>query len=136
MFVLVSYVCLSIGQDQPTPTGCLPVLSNIEPPQIRHDRATLQEYKKAQQLTDRVPIKEILREPPMSRLRSRRPFVIEAARLANLNQTQQEIWEQSWIQGVPHGHDLVTDPTCLQPGFILLRRQFVTLNRLRCGQAR
>ena len=43
------------------------------------DRATLQEYKKAQQLPDRVPIKEILREPPKSRLRSRRPFVAEAA---------------------------------------------------------
>ena len=94
------------------------------------------EYKKAQQLTDRVPIKEILREPPMSRLKSRRPFVIEAARLANLNQTEQETWEQSWIQGVPPGHDLVTDPTCPQPGFTLPRRQFVTLNRLRCGQAR
>ena len=104
-------------------------------PHIRRDRATLQEYKNAQQLTDRVPIKEIPREPPMSRLRTRRPFVIEAARLANLNQTEQETWEQ-WIQGVPPGHDLVTNPTCPQPGFTLPRRPFVTLNRLRCGQAR
>ena len=124
------------GALRPTNINWLPVLSNIEPPQIRRDRATLLEYKKAQQLTDRVPIKEILREPPMSRLKSRRPFVIEAARLANLNQTEQETWEQSWIQGVPPGHDLVTDPTCPQPGFTLPRRQFVTLNRLRCGQAR
>ncbi len=53
-------------------------------------RATLQEYKKAQQLTDRVPIKEILREAPKSRLRSRRLFLLEAARLASLNQTEQE----------------------------------------------
>ena len=112
------------------------MLSNIEPPQIRCDRATLQGYKKAQQLTDRVPIKEILREPPKSRLRSRRPFAIEAARLASLNQTEQDIWEQSWIEGVSPGHDLVTNPTCPQPGFTLPRRQFVTLNRLRCGQAR
>ena len=37
-----------------------------------------------------------------------------------------------WIQG----HNLVTNPTCPQPGFTLPRRQFVTLNRLRCGQAR
>ncbi len=59
------------------------MLSNIEPPQIRRDSATLQEYKKAQQLTDRVPINTILREPPKSRLRSRRPFVAEAARLAS-----------------------------------------------------
>ena len=105
------------GALRPTNINWLPVLSNIEPPQIRRDRATLLEYKKAQQLTDRVPIKEILREPPMSRLKSRRPFMIEAARLANLNQTEQETWEQSWIQGVPPGHDLVTDPTCPQPGF-------------------
>ena len=62
--------------------------------------------------------------------------MFEAARLANLNQTEQETWEQSWIQGVPPGHDLVTDPTCPQPGFNLPRRQFFTLNRLRCGQAR
>ena len=121
------------GALRPTNINCLPVLSNIEPPtDIRHDRATLQEYKKAQQLTDRVPIKEILHEPLKSRLRSRRPFVIEAARLANLNQTDQEIWEQSWIQPV---HNLVTNPTS-QPWFTLPRHQFVTLNRLRCSQAR
>ena len=110
------------GALRATNINWLPVLSNIEPPQIRRDRATLLEYKKAQQLTDRVPIKEILREPPMSRLKSRRPFVIEAVRLANLNQTEQETWEQSWIQGVPPGHDLVADPTCPQPGFTLPRR--------------
>ena len=62
------------------------VLSNIEPPQIRRDRATLLEYKKAQQLTDRAPVKKILRETPKSRLRSRRTFVTEAVRLASLNQ--------------------------------------------------
>ena len=56
------------GTLRPTNINWLPVLSNIEPPQIRRDHATLQEYKKAQQLTDRVPIKEILREPPMSRI--------------------------------------------------------------------
>ena len=117
------------GTLRPTNTNCLPVLSNIEPPQIRRDCATLQEYKKAQQLTDRVPIKEILREPPRSRLKFRRPFVIEAARLASLNQTEQETWE-------PPGHDLVTNPMCPQSGFTLPRRQFVTLNRLRCGHAR
>ena len=82
----------------------------------------------------RVPIQEILREPPKSRLISRRPFVAEAARLASLNQTEQQTWEQSWIEGVPPGHDVVT--TCPQPGFTLPRRQFVTLNGLRCGQAR
>ena len=124
------------GALRPTNVNWLPVLSNIEPPHIRRDRATQQENKKAQQLTDRVPIKKILREPPKSRLRYRRPFVIEAARLANRNQTEQETWEQSWIQGVPPRHDLVTNPTCPQPGFTLPIRQFVTFNRLRCGQAR
>ena len=124
------------GALRPTDINWLPVLSNIEPPQIRRDRATLQEYKKAQQLTDRVPIKGILRDPSKSRLRSRRPFVAEAAGLACLNQTEQHIWEQSWIEGVPPGHDVVTNPTCPQLGFTLPRRQFVTLNRLRCGQVR
>ena len=124
------------GALRPTSINWLPVLSNIEPPQIRRDCASLQEYKKAHQLTDRVPIKEILCEPPMSRLRSHRSFVIEAARLSNLNQTEQETWEQSWIQGVPPGHDLVTNPTCPQPEFTRTRPQFVTLNRLMCGQAR
>ena len=120
------------GALRQTNTNWLPVLSK----HIRRDRATLQEYKKIQQLTDRVPINEILREPPMSRLRSRRPFVIETARLVNLYQTKQETWEQSWIQRVPPGHALVTDPTCPQPGFTLPRRQFVTLKRFICGQAR
>ena len=45
-------------------------------------------------------------------------------------------WEQSWIEGVPPGHDVMTNPTCPQPGFTLPRRQFVTLNCLACGQAR
>ena len=113
------------------------MLSNIEPPQIRRDRSYFYPagVQKAQQLTDRVPIKEIPREPPKSRLRSRRPFVIEAEWIASLNQTGQDIWEQSWIEGVPPGHDLVTNPTCPHPGFTLPRRQFVTLNRI-CGQAR
>ena len=117
------------GSVRPTNINWLPVLSNMEPPQIRRDRATLQEYKSAQKFTDRVPIKEILREPPRSRLRSRRPFVTEATRLVRLNQNEQETWE-------PPAHDVVTNPTCPQPGFTLPRRQFVTLNRLRCGQAR
>ena len=104
------------------------------------DRVAIKEIRREptmsrQQLTDRVSIKEIRREPPMSRLRSRRPFVTEAARLASLNQTEQQTWEQSWIEGVPPGHDVVTNPKCPQPGFTLPRRQFVTLNRLRCGQA-
>ena len=43
--------------------------------------------------------------------------------------------QQLWIEGVPPGHDLVTNPTCPQPGFTLSRRKFVTLNHLRCGQA-
>ena len=43
---------------------------------------------------------------------------------------------KSWIQGASPGHDIVTSPRCPQPGFTLPRRQFVTLNRLRCGQAR
>ena len=34
------------GALRPTNINWLPVLSNIEPPQIRRDRATLQEYKK------------------------------------------------------------------------------------------
>ena len=72
----------------------------------------------------------------MSRLRYRRPFVIEAARLASLNQTEQEIWDQSKVEVLPPGHDLVTNKTCPQPEFTLLRRQFITLNCLRCGQTR
>ena len=107
------------GALRPTNINWLPVLSNIEPPQIRRDRATLHEYKEAQQLTDCVPIKEIIREPPKSPLRSRRPFVAEAARLASITQTEQQTWEQSWIEGVPPGHDVVTNPTCPQPGFTL-----------------
>ena len=48
-------------------------------------------------------------------LRSRRPFVAEAARLASLNQTEQQTWEQSWITG----HYVVT--ICII-FFILLRK--------------
>ena len=114
-------MCTISGALRLTHINLLYVLSNIESPQIRRDRATLQEYKKAQQLTDGVPIKEIIRESPKSRLRSRRSFVIEDARLTSLNQTEQDIQEQSWIVGAPPGHDIVTDPTCPQPGPTLHR---------------
>ena len=63
-------MCTVSGALRPTNINWLPVLSNIEPPQIRRYRATLQKYKKAKQVTDHVPIKEIVREPPKSRLRS------------------------------------------------------------------
>ena len=94
----------------------MPVLSDIEPPQIRRDRATLQEYKKAaQQLTYRVPIKEIPRDPPKSQISPTfrdRGYTTRAS----INQTEQEAWEQSWSEGEPPGNDLVADPTCPQPG--------------------
>ena len=45
-----------------------------------------------------------------------------------------DLWNP--LEGVPPGHDVVTNPTWPQPGFTLPRRRFVTLNRLRCGQAR
>ena len=84
------------GALRPTNNKWLPVLSNIEPLQIRRNSPTLQEYKNAQRLTDRGPIKEVVREPSNSRIRSRRPFVTDAARLASLNQTEQDTWEKSW----------------------------------------
>ena len=91
------------GALRPTNINWLPVLSNIEPPQIRRDHATLQGYMKAQQLTDRVPINDTLRELPKSRLISRRPFVIEAARLASLNQTEQ-VWRYGSSRGLKGCH--------------------------------
>ena len=122
-------------EDQPTSTAQQHACAQ----QHRAPQITLQEYRNPQQLTDRVPIKGFLREPPKLRLRSRRPFVIEAAQHTSLNQTEQEIWEQSLVEGVPPGHDLVTNPNCTQPDLgpiTLPKRQFFTLNRLRCGHAR
>ena len=68
---------------------------------LPRSNVTLQEYDNTQQLTDHAPIKEILGEPHKTHLRSRRPFAIEAARLASLNQTEKDIWAQSWSEGVP-----------------------------------
>ena len=55
-------------------------LSNIEPPHISRDRETMQEYKKAHQLTGRVPIEEILHGLPKSRLQVCSHFVIDSCR--------------------------------------------------------
>ena len=118
------------GALKPTNVNWLPVLSNIEPHRFAVTVLPCRTTIRLSSSRIVFPIKELLREPPMSRLKYRRLFVIEAARLANLNQTEQETREQSWIQGVPPGHDLVTDPTCPQPGFTLRRRQ------MRPGQMR
>ena len=66
-------VCGATVSGNPTKMNLLPVLSNIEGPQVLRDRTTLQEYNNAQQLMDLAPIKEIPCEPPKSRLRYHRP---------------------------------------------------------------
>ncbi len=35
----------------------------------------------------------------------------------SMNQTVQYIWDQSWGERVPPGHDIVTNPRCPQLGF-------------------
>ena len=55
------------------------------PSPLRRNRATQQAHNDAKQPTDHVPVNETLREPPKSRINSRRYFVTEAARLASLN---------------------------------------------------
>ena len=71
----------------------------------------------------------------MSRLRYRRPFVIEAARLASLNQTEQDIWEQSKVDVLPPGHDPVTNKTCPQPELSVHHSESSKMWPTRCAES-
>ena len=74
---------------------------------------------------------------PARRLVSRRPFSRHAARLSNDNYDPAKAWSDRVDSGPPLIQTACHQPRpVIQPGADLPRKQWVKLNRLRCGTAR
>ena len=121
-----------------TPVSYLPVLSGIAPPALRREHHTLRLVKKAQQddqhlLHARIPTQQ---NPGRQRLRSRRPFSRHAASLVDSDFNLKEKWNHEWQETAKPVQLTITPGIKIPPGAELPRKEWVTLNRLRCGVGR
>ena len=122
---------------RPTPVSYLPVLSGIAPPALRREHHTSRLIKKAQQddqhlLHARIP----QQNPGRQRLRSRRPFKRHAASLVDSEFNLKEKWNYDWQETAKPVQLTMAPGTKIPPGAELPRKEWVTLNRLRCGVGR
>ena len=116
------------GTLRPTPTPWLPVLSNIPPPDLRRKEVKDKLVTKINAHED-WPVFKDLYEPPHKRLKSRKPIWSDISP-TDINAQ----WKESWKEASAVNSSLVTDPTILQPGFNLPRREWSLLNRFRTAQ--
>lgn len=120
------------GTLRSTPTPWLHTISNITPPELRRQDATVREWRKLHQQNypQDLPIHDVLNDLPSTRLRSRKPIWHNMP-----DNNIMEQWRQNW-KSAPVKHQGILDPTIRLPGFNLKRNQWVKLNRLRTGHAR
>lgn len=121
------------GTLKPTNTLWLPTLSNIHPPDIRRDVATLREYERLAK-NPALPIHQSRLETP--RLKSRRPFWNRAETLAAQRFDPDVTWRDIWENSAIPNRELLNDPTQKPPGFNLPRKAWTALNRFRTGMGR
>jgi hypothetical protein len=116
------------GTLRSTPTPWLPVLSTIEPPELRRKIATDRLIDKAINHPEWILHQDIL-HPPQYRLKSRDPIWKD---LTPIDATAR--WRESWRSANVVNNFLVDDPAIRQPGFLLPRHQWSLLNRFRTEQ--
>jgi hypothetical protein len=125
---LNSAMRLITGTLKPTPLPWLPVLANIEPPDLRRKAAVDKLLTKVASHED-WGLHGDITNPPNHRLSSRHPMWEDMH--------PQDItarWREEWESALVVNHYLVGDPTIRQPGFDLCRRQWCLLNRFRTAQ--
>ena len=124
---------------KPTPTEYLPVLSGIPPAELCRKAATL---SLARQSLEPVHTLHNYFNRPMTkrRLKSRKPFVIEAQGLLAQNTNAptwiHSTWKENWTKNISRLHSFVTDVEPLPTGHELSWLAWVRLNRLRTGIGR
>ena len=123
------------GTLKSTPTSWLPVMSAIEPPNIRREAATQKQHKQLESLQTNTPLKTVMQTAPTSsRLKSRNPFY----KNGDASFDPVKAWKEQWEKTKPCGSDLIEDPTNVPlPGFKNLgRKEWAICNRVRAKQGR
>ena len=127
------------GCMRPTETMFLPVLAGITPPDIRREARVARITATAKNNSDHLLHHKVTAVDAAcpQRLVSRRPFSRHAARLCNDNYDPAKAWSDRVDSGPPLIRTACPQPRpVLPPGADLHRKQWVKLNRLRCGTAR
>ena len=124
---------------KPTPTEYLPVLPGIPPAELRCKAATLSLAR--QSLEPGHTLHNYFNRPlTKRRLKSRKPFVIEAQGLQAQNTDApiwiHNTWKENWTKNISRFHSFVTVVRPLPAGHELSRSAWVRLNRLRTGIGR
>ena len=121
---------------KPTPTEYLPVLSGIPPSELRRIVTTLS--LASQSLEPGYTLYNYFKRPMTKRrLKSRKPFVIEAQGLLAQNTNAPTwihyTWKENWTKQITRLHFLVTDVGPLPSGHERSRLAWLRLNRLLSG---
>ena len=125
---LNSTMRLITGTLKPTPLPWLPVLANIEPPEIRR-KAAVDKLITKTSIHEDWGLHDEITDPPIYRLSSRHPVWSDMEPIDIMTR-----WRDAWKSALVVNSDLVCDPAIRQPGFDLPRRQWCLLNRFRTAQ--
>lgn len=120
------------GTFRATPLPWLPVLSNIPPPTLRRQEATVNILQKAM-ANDLLPLNADINQHPPVRLSSRKPVWLDPP---PETMTAISVWDSQWQTTDVVNHSLIAVPSVRPPGFDLPRLLWSTLNRFRTGQGR
>lgn len=125
---------LITGTLKPTPLPWLHVTSNIAPPELRRQEATVKEWRKIQlhDSPQNLPIQDILSNIPNTRLKSRNPIWENENVKTQDRFNISEKWMHSW-RSAASNHDTIIDPVKPLSGFNLPRKEWSKLNRIRTG---
>ena len=118
------------GTLRPTPLPWLPVLSNIPPPHLRREEASVKLLQKVL-ANHNLPLVADIVAHPKERLPSRRPIWLNPPAE---DMTAIAAWCVEWSTTDVVNHSLVAVPSVWPPGHDLPRRTWSTLNRFRTGQ--
>ena len=120
------------GTVRSTPTQWLPVLSNIEPPSVRHEAVAAKLLNRIQG-NQSLPLTSDVYNHPAKRLVSRHP-IWES--LPPTDSTPSERWREMWASDPPRNNHLMEDPAEGVAGMDLNRKSWCLLNRFRTNHGR